>query len=183
MKKRLTRILASMLAMLMVLSLAACGGDNKGGSSNPGGAGAPSDSSTPAPAGYKDTLTWCQGGDVTSLDPHQGKETPAVAVTCQIFDTLIQVNPETGELEPQIAESWEQTDDLTYVFKIREGVKFHDGSEVTTADVKFSLDRAINSAAVSYIVDFIESVTDNGDGTVTVKTLSLIHISEPTRPY
>lgn len=170
MKKRLTRILASMLAMLMVLSLAACGGDNKGGSSNPGGAGAPSDSSTPAPAGYKDTLTWCQGGDVTSLDPHQGKETPAVAVTCQIFDTLIQVNPETGELEPQIAESWEQTDDLTYVFKIREGVKFHDGSEVTTADVKFSLDRAINSAAVSYIVDFIESVTDNGDGTVTVKT-------------
>ena len=177
MKKRLTRILASMLAMLMVLSLAACGGDNKGSNnskpgndtSTPGDANAPSDSSGGS-GSYKDTLTWCQGSDVTSLDPHQGKETPAVQVTCQIFDTLLQVNPETKELEPQIAESWEQTDDLTYVFKIREGVKFHDGSEVTTADVKFSLDRAINSAAVSYIVDFIESVTDNGDGTVTIKT-------------
>ena len=80
------------------------------------------------------------------------------------------VNPETGEVEPQIAESWEQTDDMTYVSKIREGVKFHDGSEVTTADVKFSLERALNSPAVSYIVNFIESVTDNGDGTVTIKT-------------
>lgn len=163
MKKRLSRILAMMLAMLMVLSLAACGSGNK--DKTDGGSGTPSGSGS-----YKDTLTWCQGSDVTSLDPHQGKETPAVQVTCQIFDTLVVVNPETGELEPQIAESWEQTDDVTYVFKIREGVKFHDGSEVTAADVKFSLERAINSAAVSYIVDFIESVSDNGDGTVTVKT-------------
>ena len=163
MKKRLSRILAMMLAMLMVLSLAACGSGNK--DKTDGGSGTPSGSGS-----YKDTLTWCQGSDVTSLDPHQGKETPAVQVTCQIFDTLVVVNPETGELEPQIAESWEQTDDVTYVFKIREGVKFHDGSEVTAADVKFSLERAINSAAVSYIVDFIESVSDNGDGTVTIKT-------------
>ena len=163
MKKRLSRILAMMLAMLMVLLLAACGSGNK--DKTDGGSGTPSGSGS-----YKDTLTWCQGSDVTSLDPHQGKETPAVQVTCQIFDTLVVVNPETGELEPQIAESWEQTDDVTYVFKIREGVKFHDGSEVTAADVKFSLERAINSAAVSYIVDFIESVSDNGDGTVTIKT-------------
>ncbi len=163
MKKRLSRIRAMMLAMLMVLSLAACGSGNK--DKTDGGSGTPSGSGS-----YKDTLTWCQGSDVTSLDPHQGKETPAVQVTCQIFDTLVVVNPETGELEPQIAESWEQTDDVTYVFKIREGVKFHDGSEVTAADVKFSLERAINSAAVSYIVDFIESVSDNGDGTVTIKT-------------
>lgn len=168
MKKRLSRILAGTLATLMVLSLAACGNSSK--PSNASGSGSAGGGGTAAPTGYKDTLTWCQGSDVTSLDPHQGKETPAVQVTCQIFDTLVQVNPETGELEPQIAESWEQTDELTYVFKIREGVKFHDGSELTTADVKFSLDRAINSAAVSYIVDFIESVTDNGDGTVTVKT-------------
>ena len=80
MKKRLTRILASMLAMLMVLSLAACGGDNKGSNnskpgndtSTPGDANTPSDSSGGS-GSYKDTLTWCQGSDVTSLDPHQGK--------------------------------------------------------------------------------------------------------------
>jgi len=188
MKKRLSKVLSLLLAMLMLLSLAACGGGNTGNdpqggtpsngdkSSSGDNSNTPDDSSSDDSSagggGYKDTLIWCQGADVTSLDPHQGKETPAVAVTCQIFDTLVVVDPVSGEIKPQIAESWEQTDDVTYVFKIREGIKFHDGSELTPADVKFSLDRAINSAAVSYIVDFIESVTDNGDGTVTIKTHS-----------
>lgn len=103
---------------------------------------------------YKDTIVWGQGADVTSFDPHQGKETPAVTVTCQIFDTLTAVDPATGEVRPQIAESWEQLDDTTYVFHIRKGIKFHNGGELTAADVKFSLDRAIASASVSYIVDF-----------------------------
>ena len=87
---------------------------------------------------YKDTLIWAQGADVTSLDPHQGKETPAVEVTCQIFDTLVTADAETNEIVPQIAESWEQTDAQTYVFKIRQGIKFHDGSDLTAEDVKFS---------------------------------------------
>lgn len=168
MKKRLLRILATVLAMTSILALVACGGTNNGGSSNSGNSDAGSGDG--AATSYKDTLIWAQGADVTSLDPHQGKETPAVEVTCQIFDTLVVVNPETNEIEPQIAESWEQTDDLTYVFKIRQGIKFHDGSDLTAEDVKFSLDRAINSAAVSYIVDFIDTVTVDDEYTVTVKT-------------
>lgn len=118
---------------------------------------------------YKDTLVWAQGADITSLDPHQGKETTAVQVTDQIFDTLTVVNAKTGELEPQIAESWDQPNDTTYVFHIRKGIKFHDGSELTADDVKFSLDRAIASAAVSYIVDFIDTVTVIDSYTVEVK--------------
>lgn len=154
MKKRFTRIIAVALALISVMSLVACGGKK-------------TDSGDGV---YKDTLTWAQGADVTSLDPHQGKETPAVEVTSQIFDTLVTVDAETGEIVPQIAESWEQTDALTYVFKIRKGIKFHDGSELTAEDVKFSLDRAINSAAVSYIVNFISDVTVNDEYTVTVTT-------------
>lgn len=168
MKKRLLRILAAVLAMTSILALVACGGTNNGGSSNSGNSDAGSGDG--AATSYKDTLIWAQGADVTSLDPHQGKETPAVEVTCQIFDTLVVVNPETNEIEPQIAESWEQVDELTYVFKIRQGIKFHDGSDLTAEDVKFSLDRAINSAAVSYIVDFIDTVTVDDEYTVTVKT-------------
>ena len=166
MKKRILRILAATLALAAMLSLAACGGN--GGSSN-GGNGTDANGDGAATS-YKDTLTWAQGADVTSLDPHQGKETPAVEVTCQIFDTLVVVDPETNEIKGQIAESWEQPDDQTYVFKIRQGIKFHDGSDLTAEDVKFSLDRAINSAAVSYIVDFIDTVTVDDEYTVTVKT-------------
>lgn len=117
---------------------------------------------------YKDTIVWGQGADVTSFDPHQGKETPAVTVTCQIFDTLTAVDPATGEVRPQIAESWEQLDDTTYVFHIRKGIKFHNGGELTAADVKFSLDRSIASASVSYIVDFIKEVNVKDDFTVEV---------------
>lgn len=159
MKKNFNRAMSLVLAAAMALSLAACGGNQENNGSGGGTVG-----------GYKNTLTWAQGADVTSLDPHQGKETPAVQVNTQIFDTLVTVDPETNEVVPQIAESWEQTDDQTYVFKIREGIKFHDGSDLTAEDVKFSLDRARNSAAVSYIVNFIEEVTVDDDHTVTVKT-------------
>ena len=159
MKKTFNRAMSLVLAAAMALSLAACGGNQENNGSGGGTAG-----------GYKNTLTWAQGADVTSLDPHQGKETPAVQVNTQIFDTLVTVDPETNEVVPQIAESWEQTDDQTYVFKIGEGIKFHDGSDLTAEDVKFSLDRARNSAAVSYIVNFIEEVTVDDDHTVTVKT-------------
>ncbi len=164
MKKSFTRVLVLILALLVLQSLVACAGKEPATSPDATASNGQAESS------YKDTLIWAQGADVTSLDPHQGKETPAVEVSCQIFDTLVTIDPETGEIIPQIAESWEQKDAQTYVFKIRQGIKFHDGSDLTAEDVKFSLDRACNSAAVSYIVNFIEGVTVDDEYTVTVKT-------------
>ena len=160
MKKNFNHAMSLVLAAAMALSLAACGG-------NPANNGAEGGETA---SGYKNTLTWAQGADVTSLDPHQGHETPAVQVTSQIFDTLVTLDPKTNEIVPQIADSWEQIDEQTYVFKIHEGIKFHDGSDLTAEDVKFSLDRARNSATVSYIVNFIEDVTVDDDHTVTIKT-------------
>ncbi|MCI2058452.1 MAG: peptide-binding protein, partial [Oscillibacter sp.] len=62
MKKRLMRLITAALAILMVLPLAACGGGSGASGSAAGGG---------TTGGYKDTLTWGQGADVTSLDPHQ----------------------------------------------------------------------------------------------------------------
>ncbi|MGD1815770.1 MAG: ABC transporter substrate-binding protein [Pleomorphochaeta sp.] len=119
-------------------------------------------------AGPKDTLVVAIGADVTSFDPHIGKETPAVAVTNHIYDTLVDIDSATGEVVPQIAEKWEQVSDTEYVFTIRKGIKFHNGEDLTAEDVKFSLDRAIASASVSYIVDFIDEVKVIDDYTVSV---------------
>ena len=91
------------------------------------------------------------------------------------------VDAATGELQPQIAESWDQNSDTSYTFHIRQGVKFHDGSEVKAEDVKFSLDRAINSAAVSYIVDFIDKVDVVDDYTVNVELKDVYKRQGPTR--
>src|SRR5574344_1318901 len=136
MKNLSKKLIVVALAAMLVLSLTACGGKTE---APKGETSVPAESTDASAKEYKDTLIWGQGADVTSLDPHQGKETPAVTVTCQIFDTLTVVDAATGELKPQIAESWEQVDDTTYVFNIRKGIKFHDGSDLTAEDVKFSL--------------------------------------------
>lgn len=164
------------LSLIAAMAVSAAGCSKSGQTPTDGGAAteaaskdAAGDTTGGGSGEYKDTLIWAQGADVTSLDPHQGKETPAVEVTDQIFDTLTVVDAATGELQPQIAESWTQNSETSYTFNIRKGVKFHDGSEVKAEDVKFSLERAINSAAVSYIVDFIDKVEVVDDYTVNVE--------------
>ena len=150
MKKMLT------LALICCLMLSAAGCGGGGGEDSSEGA-------------VKDTLVWVQNADVTSLDPHIGKETPAVTVTCQIFDTLLTMN-EDNEPSPLLAESYEQIDERTWKFKLREDVTFHDGEPMTAEDVVFSLNRARNSNYVSYVVDAISEVTAEDDYTVVIKT-------------
>lgn len=119
-------------------------------------------------SGYKDTITWGQGADVTSFDPHVGRQTPAVTVTNHIFDTLVQF--EGSDVVPQIAESWEQLSPTSYRFHIRKGIKFHDGTDLTAEDVKFSLDRAVKSSMISYLMDFISETEIEDPYTVVVST-------------
>lgn len=164
MKKTLTFL----LVLLMVFSLAACGGKSDGGS----GDGA-----------YKDSLVVAISADSTSMDPHVGKETPSVQVTGNIFSTLVTCTPDL-EILPCIAESWEQKSETEWEFKIRDDVYFHDGSKMTIDDVKYSLDRAIASPYVSYIVDFISEVNIIDDTTLQIKTYkpyapTLVQLSLP----
>ena len=80
--------------------------------------------------------------DITasSLDPAQ-ESGGLLADKAQIVETLVGVNPDMS-LAPKLAVSWSQIDDLTWEFKLRDGVLFHDGSKMTADDVKFSLERA-----------------------------------------
>ena len=177
------KTLALLLAVLMLLSaLTGCGSKNETQApstqtSEPGSTSSAetTDNAAASDASYKDTVIWDQSSDVTSMDPHVGKETAAVTVTCNMFSTLMMV---LGDSEPQplLAESYQQLNDKDWEFTIRQGVKFHDGSEMTVEDVKYSLDRAINSNYVSYIVNFIESVEITGENTI------VIHCKEPYAP-
>jgi peptide/nickel transport system substrate-binding protein len=88
-------------------------------------------------------LSIALGGDVTSIDPHFHNLTPNNNIGAHIFDTLVMKEP-GGKIKPGLAESWRAVDDLTWEFKLRKGVRFHDGSEFTAADVVFSLDRIPN---------------------------------------
>lgn len=122
---------------------------------------------------YKDTINIALAYDISSLDPHIGKEMRACIISQQIFDTLVEWNPETGigsEIIPCLATSWEQLSDTSMKFILRQGVKFHDGTEMTAADVKYSFDRCIASPQVGYNATWMESVEIIDDYTVVVNT-------------
>lgn len=94
------------------------------------------------PAGAAD-LSIALGADVTSMDPHFHNLTPNNNVGNHVFETLV-AKDARGRLKPALAESWRPVDDLTWEFRLRKGVKFHDGSDFTAADVAFSLERVPN---------------------------------------
>lgn len=85
-------------------------------------------------------LSLAVGADVTSIDPHYHNLTPNNNIAEHIFETLVTKDPRS-RLKPALAESWRAVDDLTWEFKLRKGVRFHDRSDFTAADVVFSLDR------------------------------------------
>ena len=86
------------------------------------------------------SLTIGLGADVTALDPHYHNVTPNNNVAAHLFGYLVQRN-EKSQLEPGLATEWKTIDPLTWEFKLRRGVKFHDGSEFTAADVVASIER------------------------------------------
>ena len=88
--------------------------------------------------------------DLTTLDPQVGYDWQNWSVIKSIFDGLMDYKPGTTELEPDLAKEYTVSDDgLTYTFKLRDGLKFHNGRPVTAADVKYSLERAVNPATQS----------------------------------
>ncbi|MDQ1078117.1 ABC transporter substrate-binding protein [Pseudoroseomonas cervicalis] len=95
-----------------------------------------------APAAAQN-LTFGVGSQVTSMDPHYHNLTPNSAVAGMIFGTLVQTDGR-ARLQPGLAESWRAVDDTTWEFRLREGVRFHDGRPMTAEDVAFTLARVPN---------------------------------------
>jgi peptide/nickel transport system substrate-binding protein len=85
-------------------------------------------------------LTIGLGTDVTSMDPHYHNLTPNNNVAQHVFGLLVQRN-EKEQLEPGLATEWKTIDPTTWEFKLRRGVKFHDGSDFTADDVLASINR------------------------------------------
>jgi ABC-type transport system substrate-binding protein len=107
---------------------------------------------TPAMADAKQggTMTVTFKDDLITLDPAIGYDWKNWSVIKSVFDGLMDYKPGTTELVPDLAESFTVSDDgLTYTFKLRHGVKFHNGREMTAADVKYSLERTCNPATQS----------------------------------
>lgn len=139
MKKTWKLLLISMLAISLFLV-----GCNSKTNENAKGNKDNGSSSTPK----KDTLVFARGGDSTSLDPITTTEGETFKVTDNIFENLISYGEQDTTLHPGLAEKWEVTPDgLTYTFHLRQGVKFHDGTDFNADAVVFNFDRWMNGDA------------------------------------
>ena len=93
----------------------------------------------------KDTLRVGVAVDAKNLDPQNSVDTYSFSVIRQIYEPLFTVDGKTKELVPVLVDKWEMLDDVTYKFHLKQGVKFHNGEEMTAEDVVFSLQRIFDS--------------------------------------
>lgn len=97
----------------------------------------------PAAMAATDALTIGLGGAVNSIDPHFYNATPNHVIAHSIFDRLTERSPK-GDLKPGLALSWKAISETVWEFKLRPGVKWHDGVAFTGDDVAFTFERARN---------------------------------------
>ncbi|MBX3664911.1 MAG: ABC transporter substrate-binding protein [Burkholderiales bacterium] len=126
-----------------------------------------------APAASAAGLRIGLSGEVTSLDPHLLASQPNLTVARHVFESLTDVDAQT-RLIPGLAESWRAVDATTWEFRLRRGVKFHDGSEFTAEDAVFSLQRPLSikgspGGFASY-VRAVESATAVDRHTLRIRT-------------
>ena len=94
-------------------------------------------------AAPKGTVVIAQGVDPTTLDPMNHQETPASNLAANLFDTLLERDQEL-KIVPALAESYRNVAPTVWEFKLRKGVKFHNGEPFDAESVKFSLERLVD---------------------------------------
>jgi peptide/nickel transport system substrate-binding protein len=163
------------LAAAMLIAAACGGGDATTAPASDGSAGATSGPATAAPSSASTadiaTSTWAIQSAPRSMDVAHGTDVPTRRIISAAFDRLLAMGND-GSLQPWIAESWTNPDPLTYVYKLRPGVTFWDGSPLTAEDVVYSLTRHLDPEAASEVAwsfPTVESVTATDESTVTVK--------------
>jgi oligopeptide transport system substrate-binding protein len=133
-----------------------------------GGGGETQDGGSPPPPVTGGTLRVGVVG-LSSLDPLDARDPTAVMAVDQLFDTLAAYDRDTLEPKPGLA-SWEANPEQTvFTFRLGEGATFHDGSPITSGDVKFTFERIARKGSQSPLVAQLEAVSGFGpfnvDGT------------------
>jgi ABC-type transport system substrate-binding protein len=151
-------------ALALVLALPAAGGAARADDVKQGGS---------MVVTYKD--------DISTLDPAIGYDWQNWSMIKSLFDGLMDYKPGTTDLVPDLAESYEiAPDGLSYTFKLRPGVKFHNGRELTAADVKWSIERAVRPETQSPGQGFFNMIAGFADVTSgKAKELSGIEVVDP----
>ena len=152
------------IMLITMLALAACSGES---------ASAPKESDDLSSGSSNETFTFASTSDAVGLSPILTNDSMSANVIEHVYDTLFSRNPETKEIEPKLAESYENTDENTWVIKLKEGVKFHDGTPFNAEAVKYTFDKLRDPATAApraSLLEPVENITVIDENTVEIKT-------------
>ncbi|HKW95655.1 MAG TPA: glutathione ABC transporter substrate-binding protein [Methylomirabilota bacterium] len=117
------------------------------------------------------SLTFAAGADPDSLDPQNTQSNPGEQVNRMMYENLVRFNTKM-KIEPALAESWTQSPDgLVWTFKLRKGVRFHDGTPFDAKAVKYFFDRVLGDEKpfkASLYTPFVQGAQVVDDSTVRV---------------
>ncbi len=137
-----------------------------------GVAGAVVPRSAQAQTTQKRELVVAQGGDISKFDPHFSTSSNDIRVSFNLFDNLISRRPD-GKLHPGLATEWKLAPSTTWTFKLRPGVKWHNGDPFSSADVKYSIERTWDpniKTRVSTVLTTIDRIEAPDATTVVMHT-------------
>ena len=160
-----------MTTMLLGLLVSGCGTSSVGGNS-PIGASSSNGKSLPI-------LTIDRNADSVTMDPIISQSNQDIWVFMNIYEQLVKVNPAGNKIVPDLATSWQETKNhLQYTFHLRHGVKFSNGMSMTSADVKFSIQRAMSKKSLwRWTLKAIKNIQTPNKYTV------VINLKKPWAPF
>jgi peptide/nickel transport system substrate-binding protein len=133
------------------------------------------------------TLIWGRSGEINTLDPAKGVSAESLTVIASLFEGLVRYNDDFTGLEPNLAVSWEVSEDRKeWTFHLRKGISFHDGTPFNAHAVVFSFLRQMdpnhpfypeNIGYATYVFDQVEKVEASDDYTV------IISLKRPYTPF
>ncbi len=131
-----------------------------------------------APAGKQIFVAPVLGAsDITTFDPALAYDTSSISAIQMVFTGLVQLD-DKFQIRPQLAQSWQQTSDgLTWTFHLKPNLKFSDGSPLTSADVIYSIDRALQPTTKSTVAPIYLDLIRDSDKLLGGRIQTLINDS------
>jgi peptide/nickel transport system substrate-binding protein len=160
--------------MVFALILSACSNNNSSGTNAKGSVNAPAASGVDARSGSGEPteLLIALEQEPVGYDANKMSATSSVRIYAQVYDTLTEVDADYN-LKPGLAEKWELSEDgKTLTFTLQQNVKWHNGREFTSEDVKFAIERILNpdnGALLKSSFDSIETIETPDPLTVVLK--------------
>ncbi len=177
-KKSVTKILLSVMVLLVSVAFCACGSNKSTESSETGNSSSEKTTEsaadgTQSDAANSDTSCFTVGlsQEISSLDPHEDTDAGTRSVLFNVFEGLVKPTTD-GDVTPAVASDYTISDDAkTYTFTLRDGITFQDGNPVTVEDIKYSLERSAEMDGESSALSVISDINLVDDKTVQL-TLS-----------